>query len=90
MKRILLMGLLFALAGCGVSEPSNEKIAQEMVRVFSRKTGVPSARLKARAKKTGKGRWAVSMEGERYEGARRTFYATAIIDKNGDLHYFFD
>lgn len=99
MKRIMLMGLVLALAGCGASEPSNrcgtsepsnKEIAQGMIQSFVRETGIPSSNLKAKAKMIGNGRWAVSMEAERYNGERRTLNATAVMDKNGDIHYYTD
>ena len=87
MQRIMLMGLVLALAGCGASEPSNKEIAQEMMRSFIRETGVQPANLRAKAKKIGNGRWAVSMEAERC-GKRRTLNATAVMDKDGTIHYY--
>ena len=90
MQRIMLMGLVLALIGCGASEPSNKEIAQGMMESFVRDTGVRPAKLKAKAKKIGDGRWAVTMEAERYDGGRRTLNATAVMDKNGDIHYYTD
>ena len=90
MQKIMLMSLALALAGCGASEPSNKEIAQGMMRSFVRETGVQPANLKAKAKKIGNGRWAVSMEAERHDGERRTLNATAVMDKNGDIHYYTD
>ena len=99
MKRTMLMGLVLALAGCGASEPSNrcgtsepsnKEVAQGMIQSFVRETGIPSSNLKAKAKKIGNGRWAVSMEAERHNGERRTLNATAVMDKNGDIHYYTD
>ena len=90
MQRIMLMGLVLVLAGCGASEPSNKEIAQGMMRSFIRETGAHPANLKAKSKKIGNGRWAVSMEVERYDGERRTLNATAVMDKNGDIHYYTD
>lgn len=89
MQRIILVGLALALAGCGAREPSNKEIAQGMMRSFVRESGVQPANLKAKAKKIGNGRWAVIMEAERY-GERRTLNATAVMDKNGDIHYYTD
>ena len=40
-------------------------------------------------RKIGDGRWAVTMEAERY-GERHTLNATAVMDKNGDIHYYTD
>lgn len=90
MQKIMLLGLAFVLAGCGASEPSNKEIAQGMMRSLVRETGVLPANLKAKAKKIGNGRWAVSVEAERYDGKRRTLNATAVMDKNGDVHYYTD
>ena len=87
MKRIILVGLALALAGGGVSEPSDKEIAEGMMRRFAQRTGEYSANLKAKAKKIGNGRWAVTMEAERY-GQRRILNATAVMDKNGDIHYY--
>lgn len=90
MKQIVLAGLVLALAGCGASEPSNKEIAQGMMRSFVRETGVQPPNLKAKAKKIGNGRWAVAMEVEWYDGQRRKLNATAVMDKNGDIHYYTD
>lgn len=67
------------LAECGASEPSNKEVAQGMVRSFVQETGASSKGLKAKAKEIGNGRWAVTMEAERY-GRRRTLNATAVMD----------
>jgi len=89
MQRIMLIGLVLALAGCGASEPSNKEIAQGMMKSFVQETGVSSASMKAKAKKIGNGRWSVQMVVERF-GERRTLNATAVMDKNGDIHYYTD
>lgn len=88
-KSVAIMLAVALLAGCGAGEPSNKEIAQGMMRSFVRETGVnPNpGQLKAKARKIGDGRWAVTMEAERY-GERRTLSATAIMDKNGDIHYY--
>ena len=91
MRRIMLtMILVLSLAGCNAGKPSNNEIAQEMVRVFSRETGIPSANLKAKAWRIGKGRWGIALEIKRYDGQRRTLNATAVVDKNGDIHFYTD
>ena len=89
MQRIILVGLALALAGCGASEPSNKEIAQGMIRSFSHETGVSSAKLKAKAKRIGNGRWSVTLMAERF-GEERTLNATAVMDKNGNIHYYTD
>ena len=88
MKRIMLAGLVLALAGCG-GDPSNKEIAQGMIRSFSHETGVSSANLKAKAKRIGNGRWSVTLMAERF-GEERTLNATAVMDKNGNIHYYTD
>ena len=91
MHRIVLAGLVFALAGCGASEPSNEEVSRGMMEMFIRETGASakSVSLKAKAKKSGNGRWSVQMVGEK-NGERRTLNATAVMDENGDIHYYTD
>lgn len=80
------------LVGCGSSEPSNEEIARGFMRAFVSETGItPSfGKIKAKAHKIGNGRWAVQMKAERYDGECRTLNATAVIDKNGAIHYYTD
>ena len=91
MRRIVLAGLVFALAGCGTSEPSNEEVARGMMEMWIRETGVSakSVSLKAKAKKIGNGHWTVQMVGKK-NGERRTLNATAVMDENGDIHYYTD
>ena len=81
------MALAVTLAGCGSSEPSNKEIAQGMINRFVRETGAGPSNLKAKAKKIGNGQWAVTMEGEKH-GERRRLNATAVMDKNGNIHYY--
>jgi major membrane immunogen (membrane-anchored lipoprotein) len=90
-KSAAVMLAVALLAGCGAGEPSNKEIAQGMMRSFVRETDINpnSGQLKAKAHKIGNGRWAVTMEVERY-GERHTLNATAVMDKNGDIHYYTD
>lgn len=93
MFRIIAATIMAAtLVGCGSSEPSNEEIARGFMRAFVSETGVtPSfGKIKAKAHKIGNGRWAVQMKAERYDGECRTLNATAVIDKNGAIHYYTD
>ena len=78
-----------AFVGCGQKEPSIAEIEQGMVETFRRESGNYSDFLDAKAKRIGNGRWAVRMVGER-NGVRRTLNATAVMDKNGDIHYYTD
>lgn len=89
MKQLLLSIIVLSFVGCGQSEPSNAEIARGMKESFIRRTGAYSANLDAKARKIGNGRWAVQMTAERY-GERRTLNATAVMDKNGDIHYYTD
>lgn len=85
----MVVALCFANIGCGPSEPSNSEIATGMKRSFITETGACSANLNAKAKKIGEGRWAVKMTAEK-DGYKRTLNATAVMDKNGDIHYYTD
>ena len=80
------------LTGCGSSEASNEKIVRGFMRAFVRETGITprSGKMKAKACKMGKGRWAVQMKADCHDGEWRTLNATAVIDKNGVVHYYID
>ena len=83
----LLALTTLAFVGCGQKEPSLAEIEQGMVETFRRESGNYSDYLDAKAKRIGNGRWAVRMVGER-NGVRRTLNATAVMDKNGDIHYY--
>lgn len=78
---------LGTIIGCGSSEPSNSEIATGMKKSFIRETGGYSSNLDAKARKIGEGRWAVEMTAEK-DGYKRTLNATAVMDKNGDIHYY--
>lgn len=83
----LLSLTTLAFIGCGHKEPSIAEIERGMVNTFRQETGNYTDYLGAKAKRIGNGRWAVRMTAERY-GERRTLNATAIMDKNGDIHYY--
>ncbi len=89
MKRILIIGSMMVLVGCGQGEPSNAEIERGMKESFMRRTGSYSANLDATARKIGNGRWAIRLTAERF-GERRTLNATAVMDKNGNIHYYTD
>ena len=89
MHRIILAGLMFTLVGCGSNEPSNAEIARGMETTFARESGASPSQLKATANKSGNGRWDVRMN-IRKGNEQHTLNATAIQDKNGDIHYFTD
>ena len=93
MKKLIMAltigAMAIALMGCGHGEPSNAEIERGMKESFIQKTGAFSASLDAKAKKIGNGRWSVRLTVER-NGQRRTLNATAVMDKNGDIHYYTD
>ena len=89
MRRIVLISLMLSMVGCGLSEPSTAEIERGMKNSFMRRTGAYSANIDASAKKIGNGRWYVRMTIEK-DGFRRTLNATAVMDKNGDIHYYTD
>lgn len=85
----IIVVLCFINFGCGPSEPSNQEIAQGMMRSFVEETGACPTDLSAKAKKIGNGRWAVKLRAYR-NGEQRTLDATAVMDKNGDVHFYTD
>ena len=85
----LLSFMALAFAGCGPKEPSISEIERGMVNTFRQESGNYTDFLDANAKRIGNGRWAVRMTAERY-GERRVLNATAVMDKNGDIHYYTD
>lgn len=92
MKKVILFGLmpLLLLAGCGPSEPSNREVAAGAREVLYKDLGLPrDVNVRPRVERIGNGRWHVEMDLWRY-GQRRKLNATAIMDKNGDLHYYTD
>jgi hypothetical protein len=77
MKYLKLFVLMCILVGCGKSQPSEAEIARGIKTNFIRQNGASD------------GRWSVELTAERY-GQRRTLNATAVMDKNGDIHYYTD
>ena len=69
------------------STPSSSEVARGMDRTLS-DYGVPSYRVNSRAESLGSGRWAVSSDIRMYDGSTRTIHSTAVMDRNGDLHYY--
>ena len=68
MKKVLLAALVLSLVGCGPSEPSNAEIERGIKENFIRRTGAFSAKLDARARKIGNGRWSVVLTAEQFIG----------------------
>lgn len=89
MRYLMMIGILTAMCGCGSSEPSLSEVERGMKESFIRKTGNFAVGLTSHAKKIGDGRWSVWLTVEQ-NGISRTLHATAVMDKNGDLHYYVD
>lgn len=90
MKKVILLVVLAAvLCGCGHNEPSSREIALGMIESFANETGIDKSALAAKAKKIGNGRWAVSLRVDRY-GQQRILNATAVMDGNGEIHFYTD
>lgn len=90
MNKLLIGIVLLSLCGCGPSGPSNREIEDGCKRSFSQQAGVPASQLAVKASSLGSGRWALKMTVTRYDGAKRSLNATAVMDKNGDIHYYTD
>ena len=90
MKKLIVASLLFAIVGCGSSEPSISEIERGCERSFASQLGASASQVSARATKSGDGRWDVRITATRYDGARRSLNATAIMDKNGNIYYYTD
>ena len=92
MRNMLIIGTLLLLCGWGwfSNEPSHSEIANGFASSFEREMGIPRSALAVQVKKIGSGRWAVRVVVTRSDGTSRTLNATAVMDKNGDLHYYTD
>lgn len=90
MKELIVASLLLALCGCGSNEPSISEIERGSERSFASQLGASSSQVSARATRSGNGRWNVRITATRYDGAKRSINATAVMDKNGDIHYYTD
>lgn len=85
MRGLILLFLLLSIAGYGNGEPSTA----EVKRGFMRNVGVNSRNADIYVRRIGNGRWAIYMTAEK-GGVRRSLNATAVMDKNGDIHYYTD
>lgn len=86
---IFFLILAFTLSGCGRREPSIGEIERGIRRNFIVQTGVAPNALDVKVKRVGEGRWAVCL-GVTQFGVHRTLNARAVMDKNGDIHYYTD
>lgn len=89
-KLLLSISLVTLLCGCGGGEPSISEIEEGCRTAVNRETGISESCISARARKIGAGRWAVCYTLTRYDGKRRSSNVTAVVDENGDIHYYFD
>ena len=89
MRYLMMIGIVAAMCDCGPSEPSLSEVERGMKESFIRQTGNFAVRLTSHARKISDGRWSVWLTVEQ-NGSRRTLHATAVMDKNGDLHYYVD
>lgn len=89
MRYLMMIGIVAAMCGCGPSEPSLSEVERGMKESFIRQTGNFAVRLTSHARKISDGRWSVWLTVEQ-NGSRRTLHATAVMDKNGGLHYYVD
>lgn len=90
MKNLIVASLLLTFCGCGSNEPSISEIEHGCERSFARQLGISTSQLSASATRIGNGRWDVRITVTRYDGARRSLNATAVMDANGDIHYYTD
>ena len=92
MKKSIITLAMFTicLCGCGSGEPSLSEIEDGFRMSFASQTGMPASSMHVKAKRLEKGRWAVRMTATRYDGQSRSLDATAVMDENGDIHYYTD
>lgn len=83
---IVAVSLFINIVGCS-DEPSLREIEQGMISSFAREAGTSSANFSARARKIGDGRWSVQLTTWVY-GQRRKLNATAVMDADGNIHYY--
>ena len=79
-----------AIRGANIDDPSISEIEEGCRTAVNSETGIPKSCISARARKIGSGRWAVCYTLTRYDGERRSSNVTAVLDGNGDIHYYFD
>ena len=72
------------------NEPSISEIERGCERSFAKQLGASASQVSARATKNGNGRWDVRITAIRHDGERRSLYATAVMDKSGNIHYYTD
>ena len=89
-KLLLIISLVALLYGCGGDDPSISEIEEGCRTAVNRETGIPKSYISARARKIESGRWAVCYTLTRIDGKRRSSNVTAVLDENGDIHYYFD
>ena len=91
MQKLLVFACLVVLLfGCGQDEPSLSDIENGCKESLSREMGIPPSAILTRAHKIGGGRWSVRVTLIRLDGQSRSMGATAVLDENGDVHYYSD
>ena len=85
----------FVIVGCdsggySAAKPTLREIEDGFQDSMSCDAGIPQSCMSVKATDIGSGRWAVRMTATRYDGQQRTLDATAVMDKNGDIHYYTD
>lgn len=91
MQKLLVFACLMVLLfGCGLDKPSLSDVENGCKEALSREMGIPQSAILTRAHKIGGGRWSVRVTLIRLDGRSRSMDATAVIDKNGDIHYYSD
>lgn len=86
----LAVTILGSICGCGSNERSLSEIEKGIMDSFSSQMGIPRSALSVKARSVGSGRWAVQITATRADGQRRSLNATAVMDKNGDIHCYTD
>ena len=87
---IVMAMSLIAIVGCEGSEPSNATIEREFRRSLAREGFRWAEQSKVQVRKTGKGHWSIRPTARRWDGESRTLRATAVMDTNGNIHYYTD
>lgn len=89
-KRTFFPFWLLGLGGCDSApkEPSLDAVRNGCIRAFERDLGIPGSCLSATASRRGSRRWALRVTVTRFDGARRSLNVTAVLDRNGALHYY--
>lgn len=89
-KLLVFACLVVLLFGCGPDEPSLSEVEKGCRESVSREMGIPQSAILTRAHKIGGGRWSVRVTLICPDGQSRSMGTTAVLDENGDVHYYSD